>query len=173
MKRYRVVSLNVGLPELQNFHGRKVITGICKKPVLGPRKLGPTGFEGDGVGNTKHHGGEDKAVCVYSRVHYPYWEEILGVKMPEAAFGEILECLDRLAPTVDSIVVMTLAVDTPLYGALCRRFPMQTRLLRRFGSRLFGELMALDSAGIVDDRPWYATAIRTGPLSSVLLSGTT
>lgn len=90
-----------------------------------------------------------------------YIDDVIASEYTEPAFDEILGCLDRLDPTVDSIVVMTLAVDTPLHRALCRRFPMQTRLLGRFASRLFGELMALDSAGIVDDRPWYATAIFT------------
>ena len=45
------------------------------------------GFEGDGVGDTKHHGGPDKAVCVYSLEHYQYWERTLGTKLPDAAFG--------------------------------------------------------------------------------------
>ncbi len=48
------------------------------------------GFEGDGVGDLKHHGGSDKAVCAYSIDHYPYWERTLGITMPHAAFGENL-----------------------------------------------------------------------------------
>jgi MOSC domain-containing protein YiiM len=90
MKGWRVESLNIGLPKWQNFHGREIRTGICKKPVQGSLKLSPRGFKGDGVGDVKHHGGEDKAVCVYSLGHYPYWEEVLGVEMPAAAFGENL-----------------------------------------------------------------------------------
>jgi MOSC domain-containing protein YiiM len=46
------------------------------------------GFEGDGVGDLKHHGGSDKAVCVYAIYHYEYWEKMLGRKLPDAAFGE-------------------------------------------------------------------------------------
>jgi len=82
--------LSIGLPKKEIFHGRELTTGICKKPVAGPRVLKRQGFEGDGVGDLKHHGGSDKAVCVYSIDHYPWWERVLGITMPSAAFGENL-----------------------------------------------------------------------------------
>jgi MOSC domain-containing protein YiiM len=80
--------LNIGLPKRELFHGKEFVTGMCKKPVGGTLLLTKQGFEGDGVGDRKHHGGFDKAVCVYSFDHYAYWEKTLGIKMPEAAFGE-------------------------------------------------------------------------------------
>jgi len=80
--------LNIGLPKKELFHGKEFQTGMCKRPVPGPLLLTTLGFEGDGVGDRKHHGGADKAVCVYSLDHYGYWENILGTAMPEAAFGE-------------------------------------------------------------------------------------
>ena len=82
--------LNIGLPKKELFHGKKFITGMCKKPVAIPLVLTKQGFEGDGVGDLKHHGGSDKAVCVYAIDHYEYWEKILRRKMPDAAFGENL-----------------------------------------------------------------------------------
>ena len=85
-----VVSLNIGLPKKERFSVREIITGICKQPATGPLHLGRLGFENDGVGDLKHHGGNDKAVCVYSQDHYPYWEDTLGMKLPVAAFGENL-----------------------------------------------------------------------------------
>ena len=85
-----IVSLNIGLPHKEIFYGKEILTGICKQPVTGPLHLTKTGFENDGVGDLKHHGGHDKAVCVYSLDHYPYWEETLGNKLPVAAFGENL-----------------------------------------------------------------------------------
>lgn len=85
-----VTSLNTGLPRNENFFGKEIFTGICKQPATGPLYLGILGFENDGVGDLKHHGGNDKAVCVYSLAHYPYWEETLGMKLPAAAFGENL-----------------------------------------------------------------------------------
>lgn len=85
-----IESLNIGLPKKERFYGRELLTGICKVPVSGPLLLTKLGFEGDGVGDVKHHGGPDKAVCVYSTDHYPYWQEIMGEKLPVAAFGENL-----------------------------------------------------------------------------------
>jgi MOSC domain-containing protein YiiM len=82
--------LSIGLPKKEIFHGKEFTTGICKKPVEGPRLLKRQGFEGDGVGDLKHHGGSDKAVCAYSIDHYPWWERVLGITMPPAAFGENL-----------------------------------------------------------------------------------
>jgi MOSC domain-containing protein YiiM len=82
--------LSIGLPKKEDFHGKEWLTGICKKPAVGPRRLARQGFEGDGVGDLKHHGGFDKAVCVYAIEHYPYWEKVLGVTMPHSAFGENL-----------------------------------------------------------------------------------
>ena len=83
-----IESLNIGLPKKENFYGKEITTGIRKQPVSGPARLGRLGFDGDGVADEKHHGGPDKAVCVYSLEHYRYWEEALGIKLPSAAFGE-------------------------------------------------------------------------------------
>ncbi len=83
-----IKALNIGTPKQEVFHGKTFVTGMCKKPVSDPRVLTKQGFEGDGVGDRKHHGGTDKAVCVYSLDHYAYWAEVLGIAMPEAAFGE-------------------------------------------------------------------------------------
>ncbi len=91
MSKMIVEFLNVGLPRKEHFPGKEIVTGICKAPVTGPLHLGKTGFAGkDGVGDGKHHGGPDKAVCVYSMDHYPYWENVLGAKLAPAAFGENL-----------------------------------------------------------------------------------
>ena len=90
MKNIRIESLNIGLPKKQIFGGGEILTGICKTPVSGPLRLGKLGFEGDGVGDAKHHGGADKAVCLYSFDHYPYWKDVLGITLPVAAFGENL-----------------------------------------------------------------------------------
>lgn len=86
----RVESLNIGLPKEEVFHGKKVRTGMCKVPVSEALQLGQLGFERDGVADLKHHGGADKAACVYSADHYPYWRNVLGQDLPPAAFGENL-----------------------------------------------------------------------------------
>ncbi len=83
-----IESLNIGLPKKERFLNKEILTGISKAPVKEALSLGLSGFEGDGVGDSKNHGGRDKAVCVYSMDHYPYWAEILGFELPVAAFGE-------------------------------------------------------------------------------------
>jgi MOSC domain-containing protein YiiM len=85
-----IKSLNIGRPKPERFHGKEFLTGMCKQPVSGEVFLSMQGFEGDGVGDRRNHGGEDKAVCVYSMDHYPYWAATLNITMPAAAFGENL-----------------------------------------------------------------------------------
>lgn len=90
MSEMIVESLNIGLPEKRIFYGKTIITGIGKSSVSGSLYLRKLGFDGDGVADLKNHGGLDKAVCVYSLNHYPYWEKLLGIRLPPAAFGENL-----------------------------------------------------------------------------------
>lgn len=85
-----LISLNIGIPKAENFHGHEVVTGLCKLPVHTSLILTKTGFAGDGVQDKKHHGGEDKAVCAYNGDHYAHWERVLNEKLPPAAFGENL-----------------------------------------------------------------------------------
>ena len=95
-----VESLNIGLPKKEVFYGKEITTGMCKRPVSVPLRLKKRGFAGDGVADTKNHGGVDKAVCVYSLDHYPYWEETLGIRLPAAAFGENLSVSNLAEDTV-------------------------------------------------------------------------
>jgi MOSC domain-containing protein YiiM len=89
-----IESLNIGLPKKEVFYGKELITGLCKRPVSAPLHLTKLGFEGDGVADLKHHGGADKAICVYSMDHYPYWEKILDIKLRPPVFGENLSVLN-------------------------------------------------------------------------------
>lgn len=91
----RLVSVHVGLPRELGAEGaphpmdRPWSTGIFKTPVGGPVWLGRTNLAGDGQADLEHHGGPDKAVCVYPARHYPYWRLDLGIPdLPYAAFGE-------------------------------------------------------------------------------------
>ena len=84
-----IVSLNVALPSTQRYGNREFFTGGVKSPV--PRaRLRKSGFEGDGQGDRRNHGGPDKAVCVYSAVHYPHWQRMLGRRLEPGAFSENL-----------------------------------------------------------------------------------
>jgi MOSC domain-containing protein YiiM len=83
-----LLALNIGgVGEI--VQGDRVIeTAYNKAPVEGTLRLGRLGFPGD-EHVYEHHGGPDKAVCVYPYEHYSYWEERLGLQLPAtAAFGE-------------------------------------------------------------------------------------
>ncbi|MFF2479502.1 MOSC domain-containing protein [Paenibacillus sp. NPDC058071] len=71
------------------MHGAKpVMTGIFKSSSAETHRLGKSGLSGDGQADLVHHGGPDKAVCVYFERHYPYWESVLQTTLPFGAFGE-------------------------------------------------------------------------------------
>lgn len=72
------------------YKGKTEPTGLFKTSITEPLFLTKTGFIGDEQADLIHHGGEDKAVCVYAAEHYPYWEEIFQEKLSVAAFGENL-----------------------------------------------------------------------------------
>ncbi|MEI7025503.1 MOSC domain-containing protein [Paenibacillus sp. y28] len=90
MSLAEVVSLNIGKPEQVPFQNKDIPTGINKKPAAKPLFLSWVNFEGDGQADLVHHGGRDKAVCVYAYEHYPFWEKELGRTLEYGAFGENL-----------------------------------------------------------------------------------
>ncbi|HDR4867365.1 TPA: MOSC domain-containing protein [Bacillus cereus] len=85
---YRLLSLNIGLPKEVTYGGKVIHTGINKKQVKEPVYLSFVKFNGDGQADLVHHGGVDKAVCVYTGDHYPYWEKELNQDLVYGAFGE-------------------------------------------------------------------------------------
>lgn len=89
-KQYEIVSINVGKPVEMLYKGKELTTGIYKFPVNEPVFLKTLNFNGDGQADLVHHGGKDKAVCVYPFDHYPYWEQELNRALEHAAFGENL-----------------------------------------------------------------------------------
>jgi MOSC domain-containing protein YiiM/ferredoxin-NADP reductase len=74
----RLLSVNVGLPRDIEWRGRKVHTGIWKRPVAGRCRAGKLNLEGDGQGDLAGHGGEQRAVYVYQIESYRYWERRLS-----------------------------------------------------------------------------------------------
>lgn len=71
-------------------------SAIAKTPCLGPVGVGHTGLDGDEQGDTRFHGGPDKAVHAYAFEHYRPWANDLGplpVLAAPGAFGENLSTL--------------------------------------------------------------------------------
>jgi MOSC domain-containing protein YiiM len=83
-----LISLNIGEPRAINKTRRKMLSGIGKTPINTPIKLSKHGLEGDAQADLERHGGPERAVCVYSLEHYPYWSKRLAKPLGAAAFGE-------------------------------------------------------------------------------------
>ncbi|MGG1636481.1 MOSC domain-containing protein [Paenibacillus sp. FSL K6-3182] len=84
----KLVSLNIGMPKSITHGSKEVLTGIYKQPSQATHALSTIGLEGDGQGDTIHHGGPDKAVCVYFEQRYAYWREKYEEPFDYGAFGE-------------------------------------------------------------------------------------
>ncbi len=87
----RIASVNVGLPAELATRDGVVLSGIVKRPVAGPVRVGPVNLEGDGQADLSVHGGPDKAVYAYPREHYATWAAELGrADLTPGFFGENL-----------------------------------------------------------------------------------
>ncbi len=91
MKGYaEILSINTGMPQDMMYHEKVISSGINKQPTDKPLYLTNLNLEGDGQADLKHHGGKEKAVCVYPFEHYRYWEKQLQRSLVYGAFGENL-----------------------------------------------------------------------------------
>lgn len=95
-----LVNFSIGLPKNMHFNKEQIVnTGICKQSVE-EAYLTKDGFRGDGVADLKHHGGYDRAVCIYPFEHYAKWEKEFGKPLDAAAFGENLTVTNMLEENV-------------------------------------------------------------------------
>lgn len=78
--------------ELAPLGPRQVPSGIDKKPVAGQIAITRTGLQGDSQGDTRHHGGPEKAVHHYPADHYVAWSAE-GIAATAPAFGENITTL--------------------------------------------------------------------------------
>ncbi len=95
MDEPRLLSIQVSLPRridaaaAPDPAGNAWTTGFFKTPVAGHVWLGRTNLAGDGQGDTKNHGGPDKAVLAYAAAHYSAWRaELAQPELPHGAFAE-------------------------------------------------------------------------------------
>ncbi len=83
-------TLSIGMPRsMQTAGGKEYVSAICKD-TSAEAFLSVDGFTGDGIADTKHHGGPDRAVCIYPAEHYPLWEKEFSCTLPSSTFGENL-----------------------------------------------------------------------------------
>ena len=86
-----VVSVKVGLHKDVAWQGRTVRTAIWKQPVTGRIFARRLNLDGDGQGDLRGHGGEQRALMVYQLDSYRYWANDLGRSdLLPGIFGENL-----------------------------------------------------------------------------------
>ena len=90
MQDMRVASVNLGRLESIAHGKRRFETGIRKRAVAGPVKIGIDHIAGDTIGNLASHGGVDQAVYAYSADDYAWWSEQLDREFEPGTFGENL-----------------------------------------------------------------------------------
>jgi MOSC domain-containing protein YiiM len=87
----RVVSVNVATPSTLGIrNGKPVRSAIAKRPVLSDSVwLDWNNVSGDRQGDTRVHGGPDKAVYCYPHEHFAAWQDEIGRPFGPGAFGEM------------------------------------------------------------------------------------
>jgi MOSC domain-containing protein YiiM/transcriptional antiterminator Rof (Rho-off) len=161
----RVASLRVGKPRSVTGSGsgpaaEPFESAILKTPVTGPVAISRIGLSGDAQANTQHHGGSDKAICVYPSVHYGTWREELGplgAAAGDGAFGENLtvegadEALVAIGDHFAAPSGLVVQISQP-------RVPCW-KLARRWGVADFAaQVIATDRTG------WYCRVLTEGAL---------
>jgi len=117
----KVLSVNVSLPKVVAVNGARVETGIFKKPVTGPVKVGALNLAGDLQADLSVHGGPDKAVYVYSWKNIEYWRaELQRDDLDPGTFGENL--------TVDELTETEISIGDELEIGTARFLVTQPRL---------------------------------------------
>ncbi len=85
----KLLSVNVSLPREITAKGKAVRTGIFKEPVNRRVQVRTLNIDGDGQADLIGHGGEMRAVLVYSFENYAYWAAEL--RRTDFSFGQFGE----------------------------------------------------------------------------------
>ncbi len=91
MSAFTIAELRIG--KVGPLGPNAVASGIDKLPAAGPLMARAGGLDGDEQGDTRHHGGPDKALHAYPVAHYPAWARDLpqrAARFRPGAFGENL-----------------------------------------------------------------------------------
>lgn len=144
-----VLSTNLAHPQADPG-GADRVSGIDKRPVdsIEITVPGPAHGDGDGpgavgdtIGDTAHHGGNDKAVYAFDREELDFWEGELGRELGNGVFGENLTTagidLSRLLIN-QRVRVGTVELEVSLARTPCRTFARwldERGWIRRFNDR--------------------------------------
>src|SRR4026207_317373 len=85
----KLISLNVGRPQIVMHNGEPVSTAIFKEPVSGRVMLRTLNLDGDRQADLSVHGGPSKAGYAYPSAHSEFRRrELAGTARPWGMFGE-------------------------------------------------------------------------------------
>ncbi len=133
------------------------VSGIDKKPALGPWRIGATGLVGDAQADLVHHGGPEKALHHYAFDHYAAWRAEIGPVAPLAAPGAFGENLSTQGWTEDNVCLGdVVAFGTALLQVSQGRQPCW-KLNRRFG--VADMALRVQKSGRTG---WYYRVLREG-----------
>ena len=135
----KLLSVNVSLPREITVNGKAVRTGIFKESVNGRVHVRTLNIDGDGQADLIGHGGEMRAVLVYSFENYAYWAAELGrTDFSFGQFGEnftVEQMLDDEIHVGDRFRIGTAVFEVSQPRVPCYKLALKMRT-DRFYSRL-------------------------------------
>lgn len=152
-----VVSVNVGIETRVSSGDREISSGIVKRPVQGPVRVGPLGLESDVIIHTHVHGGVDQAVYAYRVEDYEWWEVALGRRLEPGLFGENLTL--RGMPSADAAIGSRLRFREVVLEVTAPRIPCSTFAGRMGDAGFVRTFMRAERPG------FYFRVIETGSIS--------
>ena len=102
-----IAQLRIGRP--QPLTGHPMLSAYRRQPVTGPVVVHALGLEGDQVGNTRVHGGPEKAIYAYPRNGYDSWRAEfpdLADRFVPGAMGEnlLVDGLDETSLCLGDVI---------------------------------------------------------------------
>jgi len=161
----QLLNIFIGKPKTYGVEGapdpfnRKWRTAIFKQPVLGKVHLSRLGLEGDGVADTRYHGGEQQAVLAYSADRYPRWRsEFNHPDFAPCCFGENFSVAGQDEDTV--CIGDTFRIGAAIVQVSQPRQPCSNLAKRNRHKDLVLEVIQTGWSG------WYLRVLQEGPVAA-------
>ena len=89
MKSLSIENIFAGkIKDIKDTKGKKYQSSYKKEPITEEVFVTFLGLKNDTQTDKGHHGGFDKAICVYSKKNYAYFKKTYNIDLPLCAFGE-------------------------------------------------------------------------------------
>ncbi|TFE01863.1 MOSC domain-containing protein [Jeotgalibacillus sp. R-1-5s-1] len=89
VETYKVKSINAARVQTLTFGSKTFESALLKSPIKEEMFVTKTGLTSDEQ-TPEHHGGTEKALCLYPYDHHHFWRDWMKVKEGESMFGENL-----------------------------------------------------------------------------------